>query len=69
MSIKKNCLKALVDRLSDRQVDELWEIVTSMVWPEEEITPEEARELDEAIKELDAGKRIRAEDVWRELGI
>ncbi|MBE0467628.1 MAG: hypothetical protein IBX71_10460 [Candidatus Desulforudis sp.] len=69
MSIKKNCLKALVDRLSDRQVDELWGIVTSMVWPEEEITPEEARELDEAIKELDAGKRIRAEDVWRELGI
>ncbi len=40
-----------------------------LAWPAEEISPEEALEIAEARAEIEAGKGIKAEGVWRELGI
>ena len=62
-------VKALVDRLSNDQVFALWIILQPLAWPAEEISPEEALEIAEAKAEIEAGKGIKAEDVWRELGI
>lgn len=62
-------VKALVDRLSDDQVYALWIILQSLAWPAEEISPKEAVEVAKARAEIEAGKGIKAEDVWRELGI
>ncbi|MEW6727550.1 MAG: hypothetical protein AB1327_11445 [Bacillota bacterium] len=60
---------AAIDRLTDEQVQVLWILLESMVWPTEEITPEETAEIEEALAEIDAGKRLKAEDVWKELGL
>ncbi|MDD3880167.1 MAG: hypothetical protein PHP26_09290 [Syntrophomonas sp.] len=62
-------VKALVDRLSDDQVFALWIILQPLAWPAEEISPEDALEIAEAKAEIEAGKGIKAEDVWRKLGI
>lgn len=69
MAVEREYVKAIIDRLTDEQVQALWVILSSMAWPTEEITPEEAAELEEARAEIRAGKGIKAEDVWRELGI
>ncbi|MGQ9533454.1 MAG: hypothetical protein ACUVTQ_11750 [Desulfotomaculales bacterium] len=69
VAVPRECIKALVDRLTDKQAEALWVILESMAWPTEKITPEEAAELEEARAEIRAGKGIKAEDVWRELGI
>ncbi|MCL5056737.1 MAG: hypothetical protein M1130_01810 [Actinobacteria bacterium] len=69
MAVARDQLKALVDRLTDEQVQALWVILSSMTWPEEEISPEEASEINQARAEIEAGKGIKAGDVWRELGI
>jgi len=69
MAVARDQLKALVDRLTDEQVQALWVILSSMAWPEEEISPEEASEINQARTEIEAGKGVKAEDVWRELGI
>jgi hypothetical protein len=37
--------------------------------PIEEITPEEAAEIRKARTEIEVGKGIKAEDVWRELDL
>lgn len=69
MAEMRDCVKALIDRLSDEEVRALWVILTSMIWPTAEITPEDTAEIEEGIAELEAGKRVKAEDVWRELRI
>ena len=69
MAVARDQIKALVDRLTDEQVQALWVILSSMAWPEEEISPEEASEINQARAEIEAGKGVKAEDVWRELGI
>jgi hypothetical protein len=69
VAVPRECIKALVDRLTDKQAEALWVLLESMAWPTERITPEEAAELEEARAEIRAGKGIKAEDVWRELGI
>jgi len=69
MAVPRECIKALVDRLTNEQAQALWVILESMAWPTEKITPEEAAELEEARAEIRAGKGIKAEDVWRELGV
>lgn len=69
MAVPREYIKALIDRLTDDQVEALRVILESMAWPTEKITPEEAAELEEARAEIRAGKGIKAEDVWRELGI
>ncbi|MGB9919698.1 MAG: hypothetical protein ACPLPT_03040 [Moorellales bacterium] len=69
VAVPREHVKALIDRPADEQVQALWIILESMVWPLEEISPEEATELAEARAQIEAGMGIRAEDVWRELGI
>lgn len=69
VAVPREHVKALIDRLTDEQVQALWIILESMAWPVEEISPEEVAELAEARDEIEAGRGIKAEDVWRELGI
>ncbi len=69
MAVPREFVKAMIDRLTDEQVQALWVILESMAWPVERITPEEAAEIEEALAEIDAGKGVKAEDVWKELGI
>lgn len=69
VAITREYVKAMIDRLTDEQVHALYVILVSMAWPTEEIAPEEAADLEEARAEIKAGKGIKAEDVWRELGI
>ncbi|RDV81250.1 hypothetical protein [Ammonifex thiophilus] len=69
MAVPRECVKALIDRLSDEQVQALWVILESMAWPVEKVSPEEAAEIKEALAEIEAGKGVKAEDVWKEFGI
>ncbi len=69
MAVAREHVKALIDRLSDEQVQALWVILNSIAWPTEKVSPEEAAEIEESFAEIDAGKGIKAEDVWRELGV
>jgi len=61
--------KVLIDRLSDEQVQALLVILESMAWPIERIVPEEAEEIEAGFADIEAGKGVKAEDVWKELGI
>lgn len=67
MSATREELKSLVDLLSDEQVSAL--LVILKPWAKDVITPLEAQEIMEARNEIKNGKGIKAEDVWRELGI
>lgn len=69
LAIGKEHVKALIDRLNNEQLQALWVILNSMAWPTERVTPEEAAEIEESFVEIDAGKGVKAEDVWRELGV
>lgn len=69
MAVSRECVKALIDGLNDEQVQALWIILQSMAWPAEELTPEENAEIAEARKDIKAGKGVKAEDAWNELGI
>ena len=40
-----------------------------MIWPEVEVTPEEAEAIAQGEAEIEAGLGVKAEDVWRELGL
>lgn len=67
MSVARDELKTLVDLLSEEQVSAL--LVILKPWAEDVITPLEAEELMAARDDIKNGKGIKAEDVWRELGI
>ena len=67
MSIARDELKILVDLLSEEQVSAL--LVILKPWAEDVITPLEAEEIMQARNDIENGKGIKAEDVWRELGI
>ena len=69
MAVEREHVKALIDRLSDEQIQALWIILNSMAWPTEEVSPEETAEIEESFAEIDAGKGVKAEDVWREIGV
>ena len=69
MAVPRECIKALVDRLTDKQAQALWEILESMAWPSEKATPEEIEEIEAGFAEIDLGKGVKAEDVWKELRI
>ena len=69
MGVEREYVKALIDRLTDEQVQALWVILNSIAWPVEKVTPEEAAEIEEGFSEIDAGRGVKAEDVWRELGV
>lgn len=56
VAVPRECIKALIDRLTDKQAEALRVILESMAWPKERITPEEAAELEEGKAEIQAGK-------------
>ena len=66
---EKEYAKALVDKLKKNQLQALITFLEAFVWPAEELTPDEASELEEARAEIEAGRGIKASDVWKELGI
>ena len=66
---EKEYAKALVDKLNKNQLQALITFLEAFVWPAEELTPDEASELEEARAEIEAGRGIKASDVWKELGI
>ena len=55
-------LKALIDGLSEQEVTALWKGAAAMRQPGE-LTPEEARQVDAALKEIDAGQFTRLDDL------
>lgn len=67
--VPRECVKALIDRLSDEQVQALWIILQSMAWTTEVLTPKEEAEIAEARNDIKDGKGIKARDVWNELGV
>lgn len=69
MANQRDLIKALVDKLTDEEVQALWVIVNSMVWETAEATPEEVEMINESREDIKAGRVVDAEDVWRELGI
>ncbi|HUW63123.1 MAG TPA: hypothetical protein VMW83_00195 [Spirochaetia bacterium] len=69
VAVAREHIKALIDRLTDEQAQALWVVLNSMAWPEEKLSPDEIAEIEEARAEIRAGKGIKAEDVWRELGL
>lgn len=69
MAVAREHVKALIDRLSDEQVQALWVILNSMAWPAESVTREEKAEIEEALAEIDSGKGVKAEEVWRDLDV
>lgn len=69
MVVAREQVKALIDRMTDEQVQALWIILNSMAWPEEEVSPVEAEEIGKGFKEIKEGKGIKADDLWREIGI
>jgi hypothetical protein len=66
MRTKRDDLKSLIDGLSEQEVTALWKVAAAMRQPEE-LTPEEARQVDEALKEIDAGQFTRLDDLKRAL--
>ncbi|MCR4419052.1 MAG: hypothetical protein QHH27_10485 [Clostridia bacterium] len=69
MAVAREYVKALIDRLTDDQVEALKIILEAMALPAESLEPGEAEEIDRGFAEIDAGKGVRAEDAWKELGI
>jgi len=69
VAVEREHVKALIDRLSDEQVKALWVILNSIAWPEVEISPEDEADIKEGLADLESGRKVRAEDVWKELGI
>ena len=69
VAVERDHVKALIDRLSDEQVQALWVILNSMAWQEVEISPEDEADIKEGLADLEAGRKMRAEDVWKEIGI
>ena len=69
MDTMREHVKALIDRLMGKQVQALWVILNAMVWPEVDVSPEDEVTIEEGLGDLRAGHRVRAEDVWKKLGI
>jgi hypothetical protein len=61
--------KALIERLNGDEVRTLLVILESMAWPTERVTPVEIKEIEAGFAKIDAGKGLKAENVWKELGI
>jgi predicted transcriptional regulator len=69
VAVEREHVKALIDRLSDEQVQALWVILNSIAWAEVEISPEDEADIKEGLADLESGRKVRAVDVWKELGI
>lgn len=66
MRASRDDLKAMIDNLSDQEVIALWKVVAAMRGPED-LTPEEAEQVDAALKEIDAGQFTRLDALKRAL--
>jgi hypothetical protein len=66
MRTKRDDLKTLIDGLSEQEVTALCKVAAAMR-QSEELTPEEARQVDETLKEIDAGQFTRLDDLKRSL--
>ncbi len=69
MAITREQVKALIDRLTEEQVHALWVILSAMAWPEAEISPEDEADIKEGIADLEAGRKVRADEVWEKLEV
>lgn len=69
VAVAREHVKALIDRLTDEQVQALWVILESMAWPEVSISPADETAIDEGLADLAAGRKVSAEDAWAELGL
>jgi len=66
MRTSREDLKALIENLSDGEVIVLWKVVAAMRTPEE-LTREEAEQVETALKEIDAGQFTRLDELKRAL--
>ena len=66
MRTSREDLKALIENLSDSEVVVLWKVVAAMRTPEE-LTREEAAQVETALKEIDAGQFTRLDELKRAL--
>lgn len=64
MRTSRDDLKALIDNLSDPEIIALWKVVAAMRQPED-LTPEEATQVDAALKEIDTGQFSRLDELKR----
>lgn len=64
MQTRREDLKTLIDNLSDQEVVALWKVVAAMRQPEE-LTPQEAEQVDAALKEIDAGQFTELDELKR----
>ncbi len=64
MRTSRDDLKALIDNLTDPEVIALWKVVAAMRQPED-LTAEEAIEVDATLKEIDAGQFSRLDELKR----
>ena len=69
MAVPRECIKALIDRLTDEQAQALWVILESMAWPEVGTSPADETAIDEGLADLAAGRKVSAKDAWAELGL
>ena len=66
MQMHREDLKTLIDSLSDEEIVALWKVVAAMRQPEE-LTPQEAEQVDAALREIDSGEFIRLDELKRAL--
>ncbi len=66
MRTSRDDLKARIDNLSDHEIMALWKVVAAMRTPEE-LTREEAEQVEVALKEIDAGQFTRLDELKRAL--
>lgn len=66
MQTRREDLKILIDNLSDQEIVALWKVVAAMRRPEE-LTPQEAEQVDAALKEIDSGEFTGLDELRRAL--
>lgn len=66
ITVSKNQLKLVLDKLDEVRLELLR--LRAMLLPEEELSKEEARKLEEARKEITQGLGINIEELIKELG-
>lgn len=69
MAIPREHVKVLIDRLTDEQVHALWVILEAMAWPEVDVSAGDEAAIDEGVADLAARRKVRAGDVWADLGL
>ncbi len=66
MQTHREDLKTLIDSLSEQETVALWKVVAAMRQPEE-LTQQEAEQVDAALKEIDSGEFTHLDKLKRAL--